>query len=352
MLRIVLFVLLLSLRVHSAYAAVELGLPGRDPVVLEEVYRRDGTVFLAVEEVLAALGLKGEWNSVQHRYRIVTPHGAVFIAPDSHYLRHGERLLPLSHPPRFIDGRLRISAATVQSQLADLLGRPVHFRDLAPPEESAEPESTLDRLFAFLLRREKALDAPALRAVAIDPAHGGDDPGVIGMDGLMEKQVTLAVARRLERQIKMNLGIPVYLSRNGDYALSRVQRLAALNQPEVDVLLLLHAQAAMDARTHGVTLFVRPVRQTTARPGVGDDSVRLARHLEAAFRGAGIRVNSVVGAPLLPLTAGELPTVLIELGYLSHPTDQARLGSADGQEQTARLIFQALKTFAEEQQEL
>ena len=76
----------------------------------------------------------------------------------------------------------------------------------------AEEESPLDRLFAFLLRKQQPENGPRLRAIALDPGHGGEDPGALGAGGSKEKTAVLEVARRLEKKLKMQLGIPIYLS--------------------------------------------------------------------------------------------------------------------------------------------
>ena len=106
----------------------------------------------------------------------------------------GERFLPIAHPARFIDGRLRVSEDFVLEQLADLLPYSVYYRNLDP--QLAVPESSegaLDKLFAFLLRKNKASTEPALRAVAIDPGHGGEETGAIGLNGIKEKNIVLDV---------------------------------------------------------------------------------------------------------------------------------------------------------------
>lgn len=350
MLRLVPIVLLSLALAATADAAVELALSGEPPVRIGDVYLRDGVPYLPVDEVLPPLGLSGQWDSVEHVYRIRTPRGTAVISPGSHYLKLGERFVPLAHPPRFIDGRLRVAEALVATDLPGLLGLPVHYRNLDPSAAAQqEPRSAIDKLFAFLLRKKGDESGPALRAVAIDPGHGGQDPGAIGA-GVKEKEVALAVARRLEKLVKMRLGIPVYLSRDGDYALEPRQRLETAARPDVDGLILLHAQASLAPQPHGVTLFVRPP-EALAEGGRQEESLRLAELLAEALRGAGLEVAGVVQAPLLPLGRGDLPTVLVELGYLTHPGDRALLSGTDGQERLASALFAGLQKFANESKE-
>jgi N-acetylmuramoyl-L-alanine amidase len=354
MLRLFVVFLMLAILGGTAEGAVELALEGRQPVTIEEVYHRNGVVFLALEDVLPPLELSGKWDSVDHVYRIKTPRGVAVISPGSHFLRCGDLFRPLTNPPRFIDGKLRVDEDFIAVQLATLLDEAVFFRQLDADKEVEPAGGTpIDRLFAFILRKDRPADAPVLRGVAIDPGHGGQDPGSISDEGLKEKDVVLDISRRLEKQLKMHLGIPVYLTRNSDYTLQATDRLAAVNQAEVDALVLLHAQSSFSESASGATLFIRPSVQQRGSKSIIDsrESLRLARHLAANLKSAGIRVNGIERAPLLPLGRGDLPSVLVEIGYLSNPVDRALLQEEASRERLAVALYQGLKAYAEEKKE-
>ena len=125
-----LFLLVLTL---PANALVEIGRPGEEPLVIEDVYLREGTAFVAIDDVMAALELEGEWNSVAHVYKIRTQHGRAIISPGSQFLKLGDNFIPIAHRPRFIDGKLRVSEVFLLRQLAPLLTRPIHYRNHNPP---------------------------------------------------------------------------------------------------------------------------------------------------------------------------------------------------------------------------
>ncbi len=166
----------------------------------------------------------------------------------------------------------------------------------------------------------------------------------------MEKNVSLEVGRRLEKLLKMRLGIPVHLTRNSDYGLTQKQRHEAAGRPDVDAFILLHAQAALSPLPQGVTLIVRPQEESEAGylPAGAGESMRLARHLRDQLQKSGIRVAGIIQAPLLPLGRGDLPTVLVELGYLSNPEDRLQLQDPGHQERVAAALFQGLQHFANE----
>ena len=345
-----------------AVAAMQIDLAGASPVIIEDVYQREGVAFVAIDEVLAAFRLSGAWDDVAHLYRIETPHGVAVISPGSSYLRYGGRAEKVVHRPRFIDGKLRVSEPFLVEQLLPLLDLPAQVRNLNPPL-SPPPESALDQLFSLLLlqRPKAALDSQWV--VAIDPGHGGQDTGALGKDGTTEQSVNLAVARQLQKLLKMRRGAPLVLTRDADYAVSTVQRLEVVTRGQADVLLSLHAQAHFSQQAQGIMLFVAPeaapptssaatdTTGSTAVPG-SSASRQLAETLRAALVAAGFQVGQVQERGLLPLGQGNLPRVLVEMGYLSNEGELARLNDASHQQSLAQTLFDGLETFLKSYQNL
>src|SRR5919204_432839 len=97
--------------------------------------------------------------------------------------------------------------------------------------------------------------SPTLRTVAIDPGHGGEDQGVVGERGTKEKDVTLAVARRLKTAIEARLGIRVLLTRDEDRNVPVDERTSVANNNKADVFVSLHAGASLRPRTAGGSIF-------------------------------------------------------------------------------------------------
>ena len=355
MIRICTLLLALLMLGSPALAAVELALRGNAPVKIDDVYLRDGSAFIALDDALPALKMSGYWDSVQHIYRFRTPQGTAMVSPGSNYLRLNGNFFPLAQQPRFIDSKLRVDETFLTEVLPNALNLPVYYRNLDPAASGGDtPESSLDRLFAFLLQK-KGLhgEQSGLGGIIIDPGHGGQDPGSIGVDGVKEKDLNLDVAKRLQKLCKMKLGKDVFLTRDRDYALSLKERWETIRKFEGDVLLSLHAQASSGPIPHGVTLFIRPHDETEGQviPAEESDSLRLAEHLRQAFLDAGLPVVGIVRAPLLPLGRGNLPAVDVEMGYLSNSEDCSRLASAEGQDLVANILFTGLKSYADEKKE-
>jgi len=356
----ILVCLLLFCLAGFAQAAVDIAPRGKNPVRLTDVYQQGGVPYVAIEDALDAVGLRGHWNSIKHTFRIRTRRGWAEISPASSYLKIGDDYYPLQEKPRFIDGRLRVTDNFIINQLSLLAGRPIYFRNLDPDTDTivSEEPNSLDKLFAFLLNKPLKKSGPLIRAVAIDPGHGGLDTGVIAENGFKEKQVNLEVAQKLTKQLKMKLGIPIYLSRDGDYELTLEQRLAPALKEDVDLWLLLHAQSSFATSPSGVSLFIRPDESLQTKSVEGDAELPrsaswlLAEELALALREAGIAVNGIYHSPLLSLGRGNLPTVQIELGFLSQPDELQKLQDSAHQEQLAQALYQGIRRFAMSKKEM
>lgn len=349
---LILTILALLLIAVPVPAAVEIGWQGSATTTIEDVYQREGTSFIAIDDVLTALELEGEWDSVAHVFRIRTRHGWAVISPGSQFLKVGDNFVPISHRPQFIDSKLRVSEDFLLNQLAPLLAGPIRYLN-SNPSEPSDDEDPLDRLFAFLLRRQPQTGDSSQRIVAIDPAHGGIDNGAIGLEGKKEKVVTLEVAQRLERLLKMHQDAPVVMTRDADYALDAEARLQTIAQSGADVLLSLHAQSFAGPHARGVMLFVQSASGRDTPQGLGetDASRRLAEALGRTLKTAGFHVAGIAEHTVLPLGRGDLPRVLVEMGALSNPDDLRILSDPTRQQDLARALFDGLQAFLKDDKE-
>lgn len=354
--------MVLLLSAGSATAAIEISRSDGSPIVIQDVYQRDGVAFVAIDEVLGILGLSGQWDNVAHLYRIETPKGQAVISPGSSYLRLGERAVKVAQRPRFIDGKLRVSEQFLAEQFLPLLDSPLQVKNLNPAAPPP-PESPLDQLFSLLLLQRPKAAVDSQWVVAIDPGHGGQDAGAIGKGGAAEQTVNLAVAQQLQKLLKMRRGAPVVMTRDADYAVNPTQRLEAVTRGQADVLLSLHAQSGFSPVAQGVMLFIAPDAAVAppiepaqesapaAVPAV-NASRQLADALYQAFAAAGYRVAPVQERVLLPLGQGNLPRVLVEMGYLTNDGDLARLNDPAQQQLLAQVLFNGLEAFQKNFQDL
>jgi N-acetylmuramoyl-L-alanine amidase len=334
MIRIVPVLFFLLCAVSSAYAAVEIHLTGEEPVQIRSVYLHDGAVFLPLREILPPLQLSGVWDGAKRLYRIKTAGGEILLAPGSRKLRYGKRSLALKQAPRFFAGELCVPEEVVTAQLPRLLELEITYSN---PDAAAShgddflPDEVDDALMPLL----------PLQQIVIDPGHGGDDPGAISPEGVKEKDLTLALALRLEKLLKMEGLAPLRLTRDGDYAVSLRRRAGKVHGAAAENLLIsLHMSAWKSSQTHGCTLYFLPLRDNE------ENSFLLAQSLDAALQGAGVADCTFERVTLSPLNRTPFPAVLLELGYLTNPDEFGLLNSPDGQERIASALALGVKNYA------
>jgi N-acetylmuramoyl-L-alanine amidase len=218
---------------------------------------------------------------------------------------------------------------------------------------------------------------PTIRTIVVDPGHGGDDTGVKGAGGAVEKDVALAIARRVKGVIEGRLGMRVILTHEADNRIGADVRAAIANNNKADLFISLHANGSPRPTTRGAMIFTLGLdrtgedarRQAQADRAVlpifggGSRDVALvewelaqAAHIDGSNAFAGIidtRLRATAGfssvilqrAPMRDLAGANMPAVLIELGYLSNPDEEKLLTSAEFQNGIAVALTDAVAAF-------
>ncbi len=223
--------------------------------------------------------------------------------------------------------------------------------------------------------------------IAISAGHGGEDPGSISPNGrLKEKNVTLAISKALQNQINAMPGYRATMIREGDYYVELKRRPQIARDNRADLFIAIHADWYRNSRAKGVTLYAlsgdRADRENTRRVvekenssdllgGVGgdialgglDDDVALTlvslqmawsmeqsliagtRILESLDGVTYLRKDKVQQASLQVLNSPDIPSMLIETGYLTNPDDAKKLSSSSFQNQLASAIARGVKNF-------
>jgi N-acetylmuramoyl-L-alanine amidase len=299
-------------------------------------------------------------------------------APTQQGLLAGIRLLEpnaiqMDLGPRFATHRSSSPPANATSNVlvVELLSAPAESSSAAPP---APPGPSMP---AAPLPVFGGDTRPTIRTIVLDPGHGGDDTGVTGPGGTLEKAVTLAVARRVKSAIEASLGIRVLLTHESDNRIDADARAAIANNNKADLFISLHANGSPRASTRGATIF------SLALDRVGEDARRLsqadkevlpvfgggtrevalvewdlaqAAHVEESTALAGLveqKLRTTAGlpavtlqkAPMRNLAGANMPAVLLEMGYLSNPDEEKLLASAEHQSSIARAVTEAVIAF-------
>jgi N-acetylmuramoyl-L-alanine amidase len=231
----------------------------------------------------------------------------------------------------------------------------------------AGEESTTER-FTRIRRKFKGGNASSLtlaeqlgmkiNKVVIDPGHGGKDPGCIGKSGIMEKNITLDISRRLKTLLEERLNMEVVMTRDRDIFVPLDERTAIANREKADLFISVHVNAAKNRSLRGIeTWFLdfgasERSKKVAARENLfsqkrmGDlektlndlllnnktqESSRLAEVLQEALtsdlsrRFSNVQSLGVKGAPFMVLVNARMPSVLIEVSFISNPTEEKRL---------------------------
>lgn len=221
--------------------------------------------------------------------------------------------------------------------------------------------------------------------VAIDAGHGGDDPGAIGPRKIFEKQVVLQIARKVKKRIDAMRGFEGLLIRTGDYYLPHRRRTELARQARADVFLSIHADSFKQASVNGASVYTLSDRGATSETaaylaerenrsdllgGVGDVSlsdrdpvvaqVLLDLSMDAnrsASIAAGEAILANMGkvtklhkrgveqAAFIVLKSPDMPSLLIETGFISNPKEAVRLSQAEHQNNLARAIANGVEQF-------
>jgi N-acetylmuramoyl-L-alanine amidase len=213
--------------------------------------------------------------------------------------------------------------------------------------------------------------APALGAgaqqnrytVLIDPAHGGEEAGVIA-DKLREKDLTLNLARLIRQEAQKSANFQAQLTRSADRTMTVSERIKAVGALQPDCLLSLHVNAGFGKKASGYEVYFPGFRQTIA--GSGDstvilkdmeknsylnDSVRLAQQiqvgLETVFphKGRGLR-----DAPSPLLDTLTLPGLIVEVGFATQTEDRKKLTDEETQKAVARALVRGLRDYFQKMQ--
>lgn len=230
---------------------------------------------------------------------------------------------------------------------------------------------------------------PAIRAardivIAIDAGHGGEDPGSIGPSGFYEKNITLPIAKQLAKLIDAQPGMKAMMVRTNDYYIHVNKRTEIARAQQADMLVSIHADAFTSPQPRGASVWVLSLRRATTE--VGRMLEQTERHSELLGGVAEIIkdsenerylaqtvldlsmnhsmvtayqvANEVIkeldkvahmhkkepqAASLGVLKAPDIPSILVEVGFISNPQEEKQLKAASHQTKLAQSLFTALK---------
>ncbi len=228
----------------------------------------------------------------------------------------------------------------------------------------------------------RARSEPRDVIIAIDAGHGGEDPGARGRRGTREKDVVLAIARRLERLVRQQKGMRPVLIRDGDYYLSLRQRIEKAREQKADLFVSIHADAFHNPRVKGSSVYVlsskgasdEASRWLAERENAADlmggvsltdkDDVLASVLLDLSLTGtieasthvakrvldsiqqvAPVHKPNVQYAGFVVLKSPDIPSLLVETAFISNPREERKLKDPRYQQKLAGAIMRGVKGY-------
>jgi N-acetylmuramoyl-L-alanine amidase len=214
--------------------------------------------------------------------------------------------------------------------------------------------------------------------IVIDPGHGGHDVGTIGPNGLLEKDLVLDVAARFGRLLESRLGAEVIYTRQDDTFIPLETRTAIANRERADLFISIHANSSRDEGARGVETYYlnftssRDALEVAARENaVSEKSIYELQDLvkkialkekieesrefatdvqESLYGGlslsnAGIRNRGIKKAPFIVLIGANMPSILAEISFVSNPTDERKLETAEHRQRIAESLYRGVSKY-------
>lgn len=221
-----------------------------------------------------------------------------------------------------------------------------------------------------------------LVTIAVDAGHGGEDPGAHGESGTLEKEVTLAIAKRVKARIDAESGMRAVLVRDGDYFIPLMGRTSKARQLRADIFVSIHADAFINREAKGSSVFILSERGATSvaarwlankenqadliggvnshtrNPYLAEtlfdlsqtatiqDSQRLARFVLKELSGLNrLHKGEVEQAGFAVLKSPDIPSILVETAFITNPDEEKRLSDEHYQDDLATTLVRGLKKY-------
>ncbi len=365
------------------------------------IYNLEGKDYVSLSEIRDLLNIPVSWDAVTQRVVFKTKRGKISLLVNNPRLIVNEEIRYLTYPPRLLNGGIIIPMQFLTDLLPEILDYRINWEvakrrleittkdkviigeeeDYTRVELSSHQleKQDQDKTGRYLRKKRKASTSGTYRIdlVVLDPGHGGRDPGAIGRKGLKEKDVVMDVANRVARKLKKK-GIRVILTRSKDKFIPLDERTAIANRNRADLFLSIHANAAFSRRASGFETFyvseavddharavaaiensVLELERKSSRKKLDDtlhailwdlaytefrvESIEwgeiLMRELTKNVRGED---RGVKPGPFYVLKGAQMPSLLVEIGFISNVVEENRLRKTSHREKIAEALADSI----------
>ncbi len=251
----------------------------------------------------------------------------------------------------------------------------------APPDTMPPPVAAITPPYAEP-KTDRAPQVNRMLTIALDPGHGGEDPGAVGRRGSYEKNIVLAIAKRLKAKLEQHPNMRVMLTRDGDYFVPLHVRVQKARKVQADLFVSIHADAFVKPTANGSSVFAlseKGASSTAARwlankENAADligganiknhdkqlasvlldlsttaqinDSLKLGKAVLNEIGGINrLHKDAVEQAGFAVLKAPDIPSILIETAFISNPAEEAKLNDDAYQNRMADAISQGIRKY-------
>jgi N-acetylmuramoyl-L-alanine amidase len=287
--------------------------------------------------------------------------------------------------------RLVIDLKSGQKQaitMAKVSPKAITQEPAAKPEKAAEIKSIppqaskpVNSKPAKPIKKQKPTIHARELVIAIDPGHGGKDPGAIGYAGTQEKKVVLQISQRLAKLVNAEPGMRAVLTRNSDKYLTLRGRMKLAREKGADLFVSVHADAVKNRKVRGSSVYVlskngasseaaqilakkensvdtiggvkldgkdkmlQKVIVDLSQSATIDESVELASYVRNELKHLGKTRERIESAGFAVLKSPDTPSILVETAFISNPGEEKKLRSSTHQQRLAASIFRGIKTY-------
>ena len=272
------------------------------------------------------------------------------------------------------------TALAKSNEEIDLIAQFAAKKDL--PKTTATPAAPVAQAIPDIKEAPAPAKYKRLITIAIDPGHGGEDPGAIGTMGSKEKNVVLSIAKRLRDKIEGESYMRPFLTRDGDYFVPLNIRVQKARRVEADLFVSIHADAFIQPHAKGASVFALSqlgasssmARWMANKENASDligginiktkdqqvanllldmsttaqikDSLQVGNSILKQIGGfAPLHKGKVEQASFAVLKAPDIPSILVETAFISNPQEEARLNDDGYQDRIAEAILKGIKDY-------
>jgi len=248
-------------------------------------------------------------------------------------------------------------------------------------QEKTENDNSSEVEIKTITQKTTGLAHAARIIIAIDPGHGGNDPGAHGLQGTEEKVITFAIAKKLEALINAQSGMKAIMVRRGDYYVGLRERMQIARAAKADLFISIHADAFQDTEIKGASVYTLSTTGASSeaarwladsanaldmvgvslhdkeddlastlfdltQKGTREASVNVANHVLRSFISISqLHKDTVQKAGFMVLKSPDIPSILVETAFISNASEEQNLLSKQYQSKVANAIFKGVRNY-------